>query len=34
MFRIFGCQGGASEDTVIKAMEMAYEAGALIHVRF
>lgn len=27
MFRIFGCEGGASEDTVIKAMLMAYDAG-------
>ncbi|KAL0089615.1 peptidase S8/S53 domain-containing protein [Phycomyces blakesleeanus] len=27
MWRIFGCYSGASEDTVIKALEMAYEAG-------
>lgn len=27
VWRIFGCEGGAGEDTVIKAMEMAYEAG-------
>ncbi|ORY97939.1 peptidase S8/S53 domain-containing protein [Syncephalastrum racemosum] len=27
MWRIFGCTGGAGEDTVIKAMEMAYAAG-------
>ncbi|KAI7867740.1 peptidase S8/S53 domain-containing protein [Spinellus fusiger] len=27
MWRIFGCHSGASEDTVIKAMEMAYEEG-------
>lgn len=27
MFRVFGCEGGAGEDTIIKAMEMAYEAG-------
>lgn len=26
-YRIFGCTGGAAEDVVIKAMEMAYEAG-------
>ncbi|KAI9269971.1 peptidase S8/S53 domain-containing protein [Helicostylum pulchrum] len=29
-WRIFGCEGGAGEDTVIKAMEMAYEAGCQI----
>ncbi|KAI8144494.1 peptidase S8/S53 domain-containing protein [Fennellomyces sp. T-0311] len=27
MWRIFGCTGGADEDIVIKAMEMAYAAG-------
>ncbi|KAI9495422.1 peptidase S8/S53 domain-containing protein [Zychaea mexicana] len=27
MWRVFGCSGGASEDTIIKAMEMAYAAG-------
>ncbi|KAG0179243.1 hypothetical protein DFQ28_003160 [Apophysomyces sp. BC1034] len=27
MWRIFGCNGGATEDNVIKAMEMAYNAG-------
>lgn len=30
IYRIFGCEGGAGEDTVIKAMEMAYEAGCKI----
>ncbi|KAG2226320.1 hypothetical protein INT45_005992 [Circinella minor] len=27
MWRVFGCTGGASEDLIIKAMEMAYAAG-------
>ncbi|KAI7860449.1 peptidase S8/S53 domain-containing protein [Circinella umbellata] len=27
MWRVFGCTGGASEDVIIKAMEMAYAAG-------
>ncbi|KAI8883554.1 subtilisin-like protein [Backusella circina FSU 941] len=27
VWRIFGCEGGASEGTVIKAMEMAFKAG-------
>ncbi|KAI8970374.1 peptidase S8/S53 domain-containing protein [Mycotypha africana] len=30
VFRIFGCEGGATEDTVIKAMEMAYKAGCKV----
>lgn len=28
-YRVFGCTDGAAEDVVIKAMEMAYEAGTL-----
>jgi len=27
MWRIFGCTGGATEDVVIAAFNMAYEAG-------
>ncbi|KAK4518140.1 uncharacterized protein ATC70_001491 [Mucor velutinosus] len=30
IFRVFGCEGGAGEDTIIKAMEMAYEAGCQV----
>ncbi|GAN05308.1 subtilisin-like protease [Mucor ambiguus] len=30
VFRVFGCEGGAGEDTIIKAMEMAYEAGCQV----
>ncbi|KAL9558413.1 hypothetical protein MBANPS3_000913 [Mucor bainieri] len=30
IFRVFGCEGGAGEDTIIKAMEMAYEAGCKV----
>ncbi|KAI8637780.1 peptidase S8/S53 domain-containing protein [Parasitella parasitica] len=30
VFRVFGCEGGAGEDTIIKAMEMAYEAGCKV----
>ncbi|RCI05488.1 hypothetical protein CU098_011139 [Rhizopus stolonifer] len=30
IYRIFSCAGGATEDTVIKAMEMAYKAGCKI----
>ncbi|KAL0145647.1 peptidase S8/S53 domain-containing protein [Mucor lusitanicus] len=30
IFRVFGCEGGAGEDTIIKAMEMAYQAGCQV----
>jgi hypothetical protein len=32
VWRIFGCEGGASEGTVIKAMEMAFKAGIMISI--
>jgi hypothetical protein len=32
VWRIFGCEGGASEGTVIKAMEMAFKAGIIMPI--